>query len=71
MKKEVRVVQNKEPKHFLTIFKGKFVIKLGKEKENILNKTQLYQVQGTDIWNIYAIEVLPIATSLNTNRLYK
>lgn len=31
MAKEVRVSQGREPKHFLTIFKGQFVVHLGKD----------------------------------------
>jgi hypothetical protein len=67
MAKEIRVTQNKEPKHFLSIFKGKFIIHLGKEKSRENSVTALYQIQKRNSWNIKAIQVPTDARQLNTN----
>eukprot|EP01114_Cavostelium_apophysatum_P010431 TRINITY_DN2412_c0_g1_i1.p1 TRINITY_DN2412_c0_g1~~TRINITY_DN2412_c0_g1_i1.p1 ORF type:complete len:1379 (+),score=482.22 TRINITY_DN2412_c0_g1_i1:221-4357(+) len=70
MAKEVRVVQNKEPKHFFSVFKGKFVVHLGKDKPKTTSTPSLYQIQGTASWNTHAIEVKCDGTSLNTNSVF-
>jgi hypothetical protein len=41
--KEIRVVQNKEPKHFLSIFKNKFMVHSGKFGEPTRSKWNLYE----------------------------
>ncbi len=66
MAKELRVTQNKEPKHFLTIFKGKFVVHMGKEKDGNKGNVALYQIYGTSPWNVKAIQVRAAATSLSS-----
>ncbi|KAL8612457.1 hypothetical protein ACOMHN_058585 [Nucella lapillus] len=68
---QIRVVQGREPEHFLLIFKGKMVIFLGginnKEPES---STRLFQVRGTRSLNTKAVQVLPRAGSLNSNDVF-
>eukprot|EP01116_Phalansterium_solitarium_P018985 TRINITY_DN517_c0_g1_i8.p1 TRINITY_DN517_c0_g1~~TRINITY_DN517_c0_g1_i8.p1 ORF type:complete len:649 (+),score=120.52 TRINITY_DN517_c0_g1_i8:863-2809(+) len=72
--KEVRVVQNKEPHHFMLVFKRKFVVHLGKDplgkdKES-RSGNRLYQVQATNAWNVRALEVQPFAYVLNSQAVF-
>src|SRR5690348_14164551 len=69
MAKEVRVVQNKEPKHFLSIFKKNFIVHLGKEKDP-RPSVALYEVSSSNSWNLHAIQVRCSCESLNSNRVY-
>ncbi|XP_038654497.1 advillin [Scyliorhinus canicula] len=70
---QVRVTMGKEPRHFLAIFKGKFIIYAGgtgrgekKEEPSV----RLFQVRGTDEFNTKATEVPPRASSLNSNDIF-
>eukprot|EP00026_Physarum_polycephalum_P000495 Phypoly_transcript_00496.p1 GENE.Phypoly_transcript_00496~~Phypoly_transcript_00496.p1 ORF type:complete len:1079 (+),score=217.15 Phypoly_transcript_00496:107-3343(+) len=63
--KEVRVVQGKEPKHFLTIFKGKIMLHQGQDPMGEGKKytgPAMYDVRGSDDLNIRAIQVYPVRT---------
>ncbi|EDV22114.1 uncharacterized protein TRIADDRAFT_29447 [Trichoplax adhaerens] len=69
---QIRVVQNKEPEHFLLIFKGKLVI-----FENVNDKDSydadsimLFQIHGTTAFNTKAIQVTGRASSLNSNDVF-
>jgi hypothetical protein len=73
---QVRVVQNKEPEHFLALFKGKFIIHRGGHASGFKNSTEqttaaaanhLYHVKGTSSLNTKAVEVDFKASSLNSN----
>ncbi|XP_072364159.1 villin-1 [Scyliorhinus torazame] len=70
---QVRVTMGKEPRHFLAIFKGKFIIYAGgtgrggkKEEPSV----RLFQVRGTDEFNTKATEVPARASSLNSNDIF-
>eukprot|EP01117_Protostelium_nocturnum_P010235 TRINITY_DN3673_c0_g1_i1.p1 TRINITY_DN3673_c0_g1~~TRINITY_DN3673_c0_g1_i1.p1 ORF type:complete len:1790 (-),score=878.49 TRINITY_DN3673_c0_g1_i1:11-5380(-) len=65
MAKEVRVVQNKEPKHFFTIFGGRIIVHLGKEKAS-KEENRLYEISSTTSWNTRALEVKASAYSLSS-----
>jgi len=78
---QVRVTQNKEPEHFLRIFKGKMLILKGgmdsgfrsrKESDTAKAKknVQLFQVKGTSDLNTRAVEVTARAASLNSNDVF-
>ncbi|KYQ96706.1 villin [Tieghemostelium lacteum] len=63
MAKEVRVTQNKEPKHFLSVFKGKFIVHQGKDPLSKNYKApqspkdpKIYHIKGTHDINTRAIE---------------
>lgn len=45
MAKEIRVVQYKEPKHFLALFHGKMVIHSGKSALRSISAPALYQIR--------------------------
>jgi hypothetical protein len=66
--KQIRVVQGKEPQHFLKIFGGLMVVHKGKynAEENYLNKTKLYQLKGSFELGIL-LEVEPRLRSVNIN----
>jgi len=71
---QVRVVQNKEPNHFLILFKNKFVVhegghasgwkNVGDTSKYDTDGTRLFQVRGTTAFNTRAIQVPEKATSL-------
>lgn len=70
---QVRVTMGKEPRHFLAIFKGRFIIYAGgtgraggKEEAPI----RLFQVRGTEELNTKATEVPARASSLNSNDIF-
>lgn len=73
---QVRVVQNKEPAHFLTLFKGKMVVHEGGKASGFKNSTEvdsydtdgvsLFHVKGTTALNTRAIQVAEKAESLNS-----
>jgi hypothetical protein len=77
---QVRLVQNKETNHFLTLFKGSMIVHSGgaasgfknvKEKEVADEAgSQLYHIRGTNDLNTRAIEVLSKASSLNSNDVF-
>ena len=74
---QVRVVQNKEPDHFLTLFKGKFIIRRGgkasgfknseQKDEQALGDVALFHIKGTSELNTKATQVDVSASSLNSN----
>ncbi|EAL66222.1 hypothetical protein DDB_G0282725 [Dictyostelium discoideum AX4] len=73
MAKEVRVVQNKEPKHFLSVFKGRFIIHQGKDplSKNYKppsnpNEPILYHIRGTTDFNTRAIQSKLSTQTLNS-----
>ncbi|GAM27463.1 hypothetical protein SAMD00019534_106390 [Acytostelium subglobosum LB1] len=76
MAKEVRVVQNKEPKHFLSVFKNKIIVHQGKDpaakgyKAPDPEAFALYHVRGTTEQNIRAIQTITSAQSLSTYGSY-
>jgi hypothetical protein len=73
---QVRVVQNKEPDHFLALFKGKMVVHQGgiaSGFKNVNDKdsydtdgVSLFHVRGTNDINTRAVQVEEKATSLNS-----
>uniref|UniRef100_A0A3B3BIV4 Villin-like n=1 Tax=Oryzias melastigma TaxID=30732 RepID=A0A3B3BIV4_ORYME len=71
---QVRVVMGKEPRHFLAIFKGKFIIfEGGTGRAGAVNpesSTRLFQVRGTTEMNTKATEVPARASSLNSNDVF-
>lgn len=74
---QVRVVQNKEPDHFLLVFRGSMVVHSGGRASGFKNRadqdsydvdgTRLFHVRGTDSINCHAVQVEEVATSLNSN----
>ncbi|KAF3689723.1 Advillin p92 [Channa argus] len=71
---QVRVTMGKEPRHFMTIFKGRMVIFEGgtsrKGSSNPEPPLRLFQVHGSDPFNTKAIEVPAMAASLNSNDVF-
>ncbi|KAM9333828.1 advillin [Pholidichthys leucotaenia] len=71
---QVRVVMGKEPRHFLAIFKGKFIIyEGGTGRPGVVSPdkgARLFQVRGTTEINTNATEVIARAASLNTNDVF-
>jgi len=77
---QVRVVQGKEPMHFLAMFKGKLVIFSGGhassfevqqgETDQLLTNNYLLQVRGNLAHNTKAIQVPLKASSLNSNDVF-
>jgi hypothetical protein len=73
---QVRVVQNKEPPHFYRIFKGKMVVHSGGKASGFKNRsdvdsfdkdgTRLFQIKGTNQYNVRAVQVPEVAASLNS-----
>ncbi|XP_075757834.1 advillin [Pelodiscus sinensis] len=71
---QVRVSMGKEPRHFLAIFQGKFVVfeggtsrKSGRAPEP---PARLFQIRGTARHNTKAVEVPARAASLNSNDVF-
>jgi len=74
---QVRVIQNKEPDHFLSLFKGKFIVHKGGKGSGFKNSEQkdeydtdgisLFHVRGTSSLNTKATQVEEVAGSLNSN----
>ncbi|XP_057368031.1 advillin-like [Daphnia carinata] len=77
---QVRVIQGKEPEHFLSMFGGKMVIYSGGrasgfesqqgEKDDVLGNTYMLQVRGNAAHNTKAIQVPLKASSLNSNDVF-
>ena len=76
---EQRVIQGKEPEHFLRMFKGKMIIKYGgrskgaatlSEAEEQGGTVHLYRVRGTNAFNTRCFEVDLTAASLNSNDVF-
>jgi len=74
---QVRVVQGKEPNHFLALFRGRFVVHPGGVASAFASKggvqsnyspdgNHLYHVKGTSPINTRAVSVTTAATSLNS-----
>jgi len=64
----VRVVQGKEPKHFLTIFKGKIALHQGQDPKGDGKKYEgpaLYDVRGNNDLNIKSVQIYPSANMLH------
>jgi hypothetical protein len=74
---QVRVVQGKEPEHFLRMFKGRMIIHEGGAASGFKNVnakdsydtdgTRLFQVRGTNGFNTRAVQVKERCASLNSN----
>jgi len=77
---QVRVVEGKEPNHFLRLFKGKMVIHSGGVASGFKNKNEkdtsapsevaLYHVRGTNELNTRGVQVESKAVSLNSNDVF-
>ncbi|XP_064646035.1 villin-1-like isoform X2 [Lineus longissimus] len=74
---QVRVVQGKEPPHFLAIFESKIIIfdggKAGwskEEKDQDIGESYLLRVAGTHKLNTKAVQVPLRASSLNSNDVF-
>eukprot|EP00002_Diphylleia_rotans_P006181 TRINITY_DN154_c0_g1_i1.p1 TRINITY_DN154_c0_g1~~TRINITY_DN154_c0_g1_i1.p1 ORF type:complete len:804 (-),score=188.33 TRINITY_DN154_c0_g1_i1:762-3173(-) len=73
---QARVVQNKEPNHFLTLFKGRMIVHKGGRASGFKNAGEgdsydtdgvsLFHVRGTNALNTRAIQVDEVAASLNS-----
>ena len=62
-------MQNKEPSHFLSLFKGKMVVRSGEPtsgKSSFGAESRLFHIRGTNAIDTRAVEVAPTATSLNS-----
>lgn len=70
MSKEVRVVQNKEPKHFLSIFDGRMVVHKGKERAFNAAKAGLYQVGKLGVQPARTVQADARVASLNSNSVF-
>ncbi|XP_032871329.1 advillin isoform X1 [Amblyraja radiata] len=71
---QVRVTMGKEPRHFMTIFQGKLIIfeggtsrKSGQQEEPLI---RLFQIHSFDKSSSKAFEVLPYASSFNSNDVF-
>jgi len=64
-----RIHQGKEPPHFLSIFKGKFIIMAG-DHTDLLPSTFLLQVCGHKLHNLRSIQVALKASSLNSHYVF-
>ena len=72
---QVRVVQNKEPPHFMLIFKNKLIIHMGgkasgfknRDEEDVIDDdgTRLFHIRGTSETNVRAVQVPERASNLN------
>ncbi|XP_054284246.1 villin-1-like isoform X2 [Macrosteles quadrilineatus] len=66
---QVRVVQSKEPPHFLAIFHGKMVVMSGDHRDWYPDNL-LIQVRGNQAHNTRATQVVLKASSLNSNDVF-
>ncbi|XP_061569837.1 villin-1 [Cololabis saira] len=71
---QVRLVMGKEPRHFLAMFKGKFIVfEGGTGRPGVVNpesSSRLFQVRGTCEFNTKATEVQATASFLNSNDVF-
>jgi len=77
---QVRVVQNKEPDHFLQLFKGKMIIHEGGCASGFKNLNakdvydtdgiSLFHIRGTNSLNTRAVQVAEKASSLNSGDVF-
>jgi hypothetical protein len=63
----VRVLQGKEPEHFLNHFEGHVCIRRGKRSAWNPKATVLYQIRGTNSINCRAVQAEKFTFSLNSN----
>jgi hypothetical protein len=82
MATQVRVVQGKEPSHFLSLFKGEMIVRIGGKASGFktlkqsdtdkvdTSKTELFHVRGTNPINTRGTEVEAKATSLNSGDVF-
>lgn len=69
---QILVNQGYEPRHFLKIFKGKFIILFGTHEEFLKNKDEgvvpsgnrLFKIRGTTDENVHAEQLKAVAASL-------
>lgn len=67
--RQIRVLQGKEPRHFLLIFKNRFIIHKGSFIKRELEKTKIYQIFGDDPIQVRAIQ-MNSSNYLNCNHAY-
>jgi len=67
---QTRVVQNKEVRNFLNLFKKKMIVHKGKFNNYNPSKSALYQVKGKDEIDVRAVQVDLNIGNLNTNHVY-
>ncbi|XP_064597998.1 advillin-like [Liolophura sinensis] len=74
---QVRVVQYKEPPHFMAIFRGRMIIFEGgkagwnkEERDDGPGDRYMLQVRGTSMLNTKAVQVPMRASSLNSNDVF-
>ncbi|CAH1246516.1 AVIL [Branchiostoma lanceolatum] len=77
---QIRVVQGKEPEHFLRIFKGKMITFSGGKGSGFKNLrehdsydadgTRLFQIKGTSEVNTRAVQVAEEAAALNSSDVF-
>ncbi|XP_067881020.1 advillin [Heterodontus francisci] len=71
---QIRVTMGKEPRHFMTIFKGKMIIFEGGTSRESGNypepPVRLFQIYGSEKSNTKAIEVPAYASSFNSNDVF-
>ncbi|ESO84882.1 hypothetical protein LOTGIDRAFT_221805 [Lottia gigantea] len=68
---QIRVVQGREPEHFLRLFKGKMLILMG-GINNVIEETPLkmFHIRGTNDVNTRAVQVPCRCASLNSNDVF-
>lgn len=64
--KEVRVVEGKEPLHFMKILKGKVMVHQGQDprdhnKNKSTNEVCMYDVRGRDDYFVRAVQIYPVS----------
>ena len=77
---QVRVVQGREPRHFIKMFKGKMVIFSGGKASGFKNVhdhdtydadgTRMFRVRGTCADDVVAVQVPEVAASLNSEDVF-
>ncbi|XP_014671689.1 PREDICTED: gelsolin, cytoplasmic-like [Priapulus caudatus] len=77
---QIRVVQGREPEHFLTIFKGRMVVLMGGKASGFKNihdhdtfdvdGTRLFHVRGSTETNTRALQVAEVPDSLNSEDVF-
>eukprot|EP00735_Rhodelphis_limneticus_P008799 TRINITY_DN2282_c0_g2::TRINITY_DN2282_c0_g2_i1::g.6851::m.6851 TRINITY_DN2282_c0_g2::TRINITY_DN2282_c0_g2_i1::g.6851 ORF type:complete len:838 (-),score=368.98,sp/O75366/AVIL_HUMAN/40.36/0.0,Gelsolin/PF00626.17/1.1e-17,Gelsolin/PF00626.17/3.6e-16,Gelsolin/PF00626.17/2.5e-10,Gelsolin/PF00626.17/4.5e-18,Gelsolin/PF00626.17/2.1e-09,Gelsolin/PF00626.17/3.1e-09,VHP/PF02209.14/7.7e+03,VHP/PF02209.14/8.2e-14,Viral_helicase1/PF01443.13/0.15 TRINITY_DN2282_c0_g2_i1:57-2528(-) len=77
---QCRVVQDKEPAHFYSLFKGKMIVHTGGKASAFKNRgdsdsydndgVYLYHVRGTTEWNTRAVQVPEDASALNSGDVF-
>jgi len=77
---QVRVVQGREPRHFLTLFKGKMIVFMGGHASGFRNMhdhdtydvdgTRMFHVRGISAVDTRAVQVAEQTASLNTEDVF-